>query len=54
MESDHKEPKPRLSLELDQEEPPKKTLWQKIKDFFTQEPEGKGSEDWRSRDPSDW
>ena len=46
-----------LRLELDQEEPPnrkKKSLWQKIKEFFTQEPEGGSSENWRNRNPSDW
>jgi hypothetical protein len=56
MESDH-ELKPKLSLELDQEKPPnnkKKSLWQKIKDFFSQEPEGQGSEKWRNRDPISW
>jgi len=56
MESDH-ELKPKLSLELDQEKPPnnkKKSLWQKIKDFFSQEPEGQGSEKWRNRDPESW
>ena len=56
MESDDdREPKPKMSLELDQEKPPqKKGLWRKIKEFFTQGPEGRGSEYWRDRDPSDW
>jgi len=45
----------KLSLKLDQERPPKKKgLWRKIKEFFTQGQEGKDSEDWRSRNPSDW
>ncbi len=36
MKSNGKEPKPKMSLELDQEKPPKKkSLWQKIKEFFT-------------------
>ena len=56
MESDC-ELKPELNLEPDQKNHPdkkKKSLWQKIKEFFTQEPGGKGSEDWRNRDLSDW
>jgi len=47
--------KPKLSLEPDQEKPAKKKgLWQKIKEFFTQEPEGEGSEKLRNRDPGSW
>jgi len=42
--------KPELSLGPDQ----KKSLWQKIKEFFTQEPGGKGSEYWRNRDLENW
>jgi len=56
MKSDYKELRSRLSLKLDQEKPSnskKKGLWQKIKDFLTQGPERRGSEDWRSRD-WDW
>jgi len=56
MESDYKEPKPKLSFELDREEPSKnkKNLWLKIKKFFTQGPEGPDSQYWEDRDPSDW
>ncbi len=55
MESDYKKPKPKMSLELDQGKPQeKKSLWQKIKEFFAQEPEEQGAEYWRNRDPSDW
>ncbi len=53
MESDDgKKPRPKMSLELDQEEPPKKKgLWQKlieVAERLTREEEG------RNRDPSDW
>jgi len=54
MESEHKEPQLKMGQELDQDKPPKKSLWQKIKDFFSQEPEGQGSEKWRNRDPESW
>jgi len=56
MESDDKKSKPKLSLEPDQEKSAKKkkSLWQKIKEFFTPEPEGQGSEDWRNRDLENW
>jgi len=50
MNSDHKKPKPRLSLEPDQEPPKRKELWQKlieIAERLTREEE-------ESRDPSDW
>jgi len=51
MESDYKKLKPKLSIELEQENPPqKKSLWQKIKDLHTQRPEGESSEDWRNRE----
>jgi len=54
LESDC-ELKPRLNLKPDQEKPAKKkSLWQKIKEFFTPETEGQGSEDWRNRDLEDW
>ena len=48
--------RPKLSLEPDQEKPPekKKSLWQKIKDFFIQEPEGRSSGRWRVRELNDW
>ena len=32
----------------------KKNLRQKIREFFTQEPEGQGAEDWRNRDLENW
>ncbi len=53
MESDDKEPKPKVSLELDQEKPPKKKgLWQKLLDRI--EELRKEEEEGESRDPSDW
>jgi len=54
MESDDKEPKPKMSLELDQEKPPKKKgVWQRILEVLEEEAR-KGREEGESRDPSDW
>jgi len=51
MESDYKKLRPKLSLELDQEKPRRKSLWQKILDRIE---ELRREEEGRSRDPSDW
>jgi len=53
MESDdEKKPKLKMSLELDQEKPPKRrTLWQKLLDRIE---ELRKEEVERNRDPSDW
>ncbi len=54
MESDEKKPRLKMSLELDQEEPPKrKSLWQKLLEVLEQELK-RGREEGESRDPSDW
>jgi len=54
MESDF-EIRRDLRLKHGEQKPPrKKSFWQKIKEFFTQEPEGQGSENWRNRDPESW
>jgi len=47
MESDYKKLKPKLSIELEQDkQPQKKSFWQKVKEFFTQEPEDSDLSDW--------
>jgi hypothetical protein len=52
MESDHKEPKLKMSLEFDQEKPRKKKgLWRKLLDRIE---ELRKEEEERNRDPSDW
>ena len=52
------DPAIKQKLELDHHECPPKNkknrLWQKIKEFFIQEPEGEGSEYWRNRDLENW
>ena len=51
MESDDKEPKPKMSLELDQEKPPKKKgVWQRILEVLEEEVRRERD----TRDPSDW
>ena len=54
MGSGENKPQLRMSLELDQEKQPKKKwLWRKIKEFFTQGPEGPDSQYWKNRDLTD-
>ncbi len=55
MESEHKNAQPKMSLELEQKEPPeKKNLWQKIKGFISNVVERRTSEEWRRKDLDDW
>ena len=54
MEPNRKEPQLKMGQELDQEKPPKKSLWQKIKELIRKALERRASEEWRTKDLDDW